>query len=113
MSVFLESGSSTAVNVMTADGVPEGAAITRMSFLDQISVLILTYNEAPNIGRTIHRLTWAKRIVVIDSGSTDETVEMILRYPQAEVVRRSFDDFATQCNFGLSQISSEWVLSLD
>lgn len=84
-----------------------------MSFLDQVSVLILTYNETPNIKRTLDRLTWAKRIVVIDSGSTDDTVEIIRRTSQAEVVYRPFDNFATQCNFGLSQISSEWVLSLD
>jgi glycosyltransferase involved in cell wall biosynthesis len=84
-----------------------------MSFLDQVSVMILTYNEAPNIGRTLDQLTWARRIVIIDSGSTDETIEIICRYPKAEVVHRPFDDFATQCNFGLLQISSEWVLSLD
>ena len=35
-----------------------------MNFLDQITVLILTYNEAPNIGRALDRLTWARDIVV-------------------------------------------------
>ena len=84
-----------------------------MSFLNQISVLILTYDEAPNIGRTLHQLTWAKRIVVVDSGSTDETIGIVSRYPQATVLTRPFDDFASQCNFGLSKILSEWVLSLD
>jgi glycosyltransferase involved in cell wall biosynthesis len=84
-----------------------------MSFLEHISVLILTYNEAPNIGRTLGKLTWAKSIVVIDSGSTDETVEILRRYPQVEILHRPFDDFASQCNFGLSQIGTEWVLSLD
>ena len=44
--------------------------------LDQITPLILTYNEAPNIGRTLEQLTWARDIVVVDSFSTDDTVEI-------------------------------------
>ncbi|MFN5855908.1 MAG: glycosyltransferase, partial [Pseudanabaenaceae cyanobacterium] len=43
--------------------------------IEQIQPLILTYNEAPNIARTLAKLSWAKRIVVIDSFSTDETLE--------------------------------------
>ena len=84
-----------------------------MSFRDQVTILILTYNEAPNIGRTLRKLTWAKQILVVDSGSTDETVGILSHYPQATVLTRPFDDFASQCNFGLSNILSEWVLSLD
>ena len=84
-----------------------------MSIVDQVTVLILTYNEAPNIARTLDKLTWAKQIVVIDSGSTDETLGIVSAYPRAKIVHRPFDDFASQCNFGLTQISSSWVLSLD
>ncbi|MBE9199423.1 MULTISPECIES: glycosyltransferase family 2 protein [unclassified Nodularia (in: cyanobacteria)] len=81
--------------------------------LEQVTILILTYNEAPNIERTLQKLTWAKRIVVIDSYSTDETLEILSSYPQLEVCQRKFDSFANQCNYGLSKITSEWVLSLD
>ena len=84
-----------------------------MSVLDQITVLLLTYNEAPNIDRTLRQLAWAKQILVVDSGSTDETLSIVRQYRQATVLMRPFDDFASQCNFGLSNISSEWVLSLD
>lgn len=44
--------------------------------MEQITPLILTCNEAPNIGRTLERLTWARDIVVVDSFSNDETVEI-------------------------------------
>jgi glycosyltransferase involved in cell wall biosynthesis len=50
---------------------------------------------------------------VIDSGSTDETRQIVSRFPQTEFIYRPFDSFAEQCNFGLSQIRTKWVLSLD
>jgi glycosyltransferase involved in cell wall biosynthesis len=83
--------------------------------LDQITPLLLTYNEAPNIARTLEELRWARDIVVIDSFSDDETLEIVSCYPQARVFQRKFDSFASQCNFGLNEtgIQSEWVLSLD
>jgi glycosyltransferase involved in cell wall biosynthesis len=80
---------------------------------DQITPLIITYNEAPNIRRTIEKLLWARRIVVIDSGSTDETVQTLRGFPQVEVIQHPFVDFASQCNYGLSQVTTPWVLSLD
>jgi len=83
------------------------------SLLDEITVLILTYNEAPNIRRTLDRLRWAHRIVVVDSFSTDETVEIVNGFCNTDLIQRCFDSFARQCNFGLEQIRSPWVLSLD
>jgi glycosyltransferase involved in cell wall biosynthesis len=78
-----------------------------------ITPLIITLNEADNIERTLSKLTWANQIIVVDSGSTDETVEIINRFKQTRIVFREFDDFASQCNFGLSLIQTPWVLSLD
>ncbi|GAB1544835.1 glycosyltransferase family 2 protein [Scytonema sp. NUACC21] len=81
--------------------------------ISNITPLILTFNEAPNIERTLQRLIWAQRIVVIDSYSTDETLEILNSYSQVRVFQRKFDSFANQCNYGLSKITSKWVLSLD
>jgi len=75
--------------------------------------LILTYNEAPNIERTLDRLRWARTVLVVDSFSSDDTVAIARRFPNVCVLERSFDSFAGQCNFGLAQVQSEWVLSLD
>lgn len=85
-----------------------------MSFLDKITVLILTYNEGPNIGRTLEGVAWANRIVVVDSGSTDETASIVRMCPQAELVTRPFDTHHAQWNFGLDICrGAEWVLALD
>ncbi|MBD2201168.1 glycosyltransferase family 2 protein [Calothrix sp. FACHB-1219] len=81
--------------------------------LEEITPLILTYNEAANINNNLQHLTWAKKIIVIDSYSIDETLEILESYPQVQVYQRKFDSFASQCNYGLEKITSEWVLSLD
>jgi glycosyltransferase involved in cell wall biosynthesis len=81
--------------------------------IEDITPLIITYNEAENVARTLDRLTWARRIVVIDSGSTDATSEIVCSYPRAELIHKAFDNFADQCNFGNAQIATTWVLSLD
>ncbi|GAX42129.1 glycosyltransferase [Tolypothrix sp. NIES-4075] len=81
--------------------------------LNEITPLILTYNEAANIERTLKHLTWAEKIVVIDSYSTDETLEILHSYVQVQVFGRKFDTHAKQWNYGLQQVKSPWVLSLD
>jgi glycosyltransferase involved in cell wall biosynthesis len=81
--------------------------------LDDITPLIITWNEANNIRRTLDKLIWAKRIVVVDSGSTDGTIEVLRTYRQVEILHRPFTDFASQCNFGVSHVTTPWVLSLD
>jgi len=79
----------------------------------EITPLILTFNEAMNIERTLSCLFWASRIVVLDSFSTDETEVICRQFPQVDFIQRKFDSFADQCNFGLGQVKTQWVLSLD
>jgi glycosyltransferase involved in cell wall biosynthesis len=83
--------------------------------LEQITPLLLTCDEAPNIGRTLERLRWARDIVVVDSFSRDDTLEIISRFPRARVFQRRFDTHRDQWDFGLREtgITSEWVLALD
>jgi glycosyltransferase involved in cell wall biosynthesis len=81
--------------------------------IEAITPLIISFDEAPNIARTLDKLAWARRIVVVDSGSTDGTLDVLARYPQIVLYTRAFDNFADQCNFGLAQVKTEWALSLD
>ena len=83
--------------------------------LELITPLILTYNEAPNIGRTLEKLYWARSIIVVDSFSDDDTLAVIKTFPQVRLYQRRFDSHESQWNFGLKEtgIDSEWVLALD
>jgi len=81
--------------------------------LSEITPLILTLNEAPNIQRLLDRLRWAREVVVLDSFSTDATETTARSHSNVTFVRRAFDDHASQWNFGLDRIRTRWVLSLD
>lgn len=78
-----------------------------------LQVLILTKNEEPNISRVLDKLQWLEKVLILDSHSTDNTIAIVESYPNVEVAYRNFDSFARQCNYGLSVMNSEWVLSLD
>ena len=83
--------------------------------LDQITPLILTYNEAPNIARALAGVSWANDIVVVDSFSDDETVAIAKTCSQVRVFQRTFDNHRNQWEFGLKEtgITTPWVLALD
>jgi glycosyltransferase involved in cell wall biosynthesis len=80
---------------------------------DTITPLILTYNEAPNLERSLARLTWAKQVLILDSRSNDATHEIASRFKNVQWLERSFDDHTSQWNFGVQSVQTEWVLALD
>jgi glycosyltransferase involved in cell wall biosynthesis len=86
-----------------------------MSILDQITPLILTLDEEANIERVLAQLSWAREIVVVDSGSRDATRRLLTRFANVRCVEREFDTHAAQWNYGLTEtgIQTDWVLALD
>lgn len=86
-----------------------------MSLSAHITPVILTWNEEANIGRTLAMLTWAREVVVVDSGSTDSTLAICAGFANVRVVPHAFDCHSNQWNFAVHDtgISSEWVLALD
>lgn len=78
-----------------------------------LQALILTKNEEPNLKRVLDKLTWLEKVVILDSFSTDATLEIAAAYPNVTLAQRAFDTHGKQWNFGLSLLDSEWVLSLD
>jgi glycosyltransferase involved in cell wall biosynthesis len=84
-----------------------------MSFLKQITPMVLTFNEAANLRRTLEKLDWAEEVLIVDSFSDDETIAIARARPRTRIVQRRFDTFANQCNYGLDHVNTEWVLSMD
>ncbi len=83
--------------------------------MTDLTGLVLTFNEAPNIGRTLERLSWLRDVVVVDSMSTDETIAIASRFPNVRVFQRAFTTHAEQWNYALEHtaIATGWVLALD
>jgi len=78
----------------------------------KISATIITYNEERNLPRAIESLRCADEIVVIDSGSSDRTVEIAGKLG-ARVVESPWPGYAKQKNFAAAQATHDWILSLD
>jgi glycosyltransferase involved in cell wall biosynthesis len=77
-----------------------------------ITALVLTLNEEDNIAECLKTLLWADEVVVLDSGSTDRTVE-IARTLGAQVFFHPFKNYADQRNYALSLVRTEWVFFVD
>ena len=80
----------------------------------RLSVTIITKDEEADIGAAIASVAWADEILVVDSHSTDQTVE-IARSAEAPVVVivRDWPGYIEQKNYAASQASNNWILSLD
>lgn len=80
----------------------------------KVSVLLLAHNEAANLPRCLAALGFCDDIVLIDSGSTDATLD-IARAHNVRILRHPFDSFAGQRNYGLAhgEFRNDWVLHLD
>ncbi len=78
----------------------------------QVSVTVITKNEEQGLRASLESVRWASEIVVVDSGSTDRTVEIAKEFA-AKVLHHDFIDFASQKNYANSQASSNWILNLD
>lgn len=82
--------------------------------INNLTIVVLTKNEECNIVEVINNAhTITNYVLIVDSGSTDKTVELAEKYG-AKVVYRVWDnDFSAQRNFALEYVNTEWVLYLD
>ena len=80
--------------------------------MEKISVTIITKDEARNIRDCLESVRWADEIVVVDSGSTDETLRICQGY-QARVYQEEWTGFSRLKNSAIEKTRNDWVLSLD
>lgn len=83
-----------------------------MNGTPSISVAMIVLNEAPRLRELLPQLAWADEVVVVDGGSSDETIA-VAELHGCVVTSRKFDNFAAQRNHALAACKGEWVLSLD
>ncbi|MFZ5916564.1 MAG: glycosyltransferase family 2 protein [Chloroflexota bacterium] len=78
----------------------------------RLAAVILTKNEERHIGDCIQSAAWADQVVVLDSYSTDRTIE-IARQMGATVIQHPFHDYGQQRNVALDTVKAEWILFVD
>ncbi|MCE1164109.1 MAG: glycosyltransferase family 2 protein [Bacteroidetes bacterium] len=77
-----------------------------------ISALVICRNEEKNIEDCLKSLSWTDEIVVIDAESSDETMNIALRYTK-HVYEKKWEGFSEQRKFGISHAKGDWILSVD
>lgn len=80
--------------------------------MPKLSVTVITRNEAAHITAALESVAWADEVVVVDSGSTDDTVALARRYTE-RVVERDWPGFPQQKNHAAGLATHDWVLSID
>jgi len=77
-----------------------------------VGVAIVTLNESRTIRKTLESISWADEIVVVDSGSTDGTQD-IVKSTQAKLLHQTWMGYAKQKQFAIDQLTTDWILVLD
>ncbi|MCS3871628.1 glycosyltransferase involved in cell wall biosynthesis [Chryseobacterium ginsenosidimutans] len=78
-----------------------------------VSGLIITYNEEKNIQEVLECFDFCDEIIVVDSFSTDKTLEIAEKHPYVKIIQNKFEDFTKQRNLALDAAKNDWVLFLD
>jgi glycosyltransferase involved in cell wall biosynthesis len=78
----------------------------------KVSVTVITLNEAANMAACLESVRWADEIVVVDAGSSDDTVAIARRYTD-RVVEAGWPGYVAQKNGAAARASHDWILSLD
>jgi glycosyltransferase involved in cell wall biosynthesis len=78
-----------------------------------LSVAIITLNEEANLGRTLASVQFADEVIVLDSGSTDTTIEIARSFKNTKIFSEEWRGFSQQKNSAIERCAGTWVLSLD
>ncbi|MCI5064593.1 glycosyltransferase [bacterium] len=78
-----------------------------------LSAFVICKNEELNIGRCLSSISFADEIILVDSGSTDRTLEIARQYPKVKVITRDWPGHREQKQYALEQCQHRWVLNLD
>ncbi len=80
---------------------------------NKITALLITLNEINNIEAVLENIGFADEIIVVDSYSTDGTVEKVNEHKKAKLIQRPFKNYTDQKSFTMNQATNDWVLFMD
>lgn len=78
-----------------------------------ISGLAIVFNEEKHIKALIENMSFVDELIIVDSFSTDKTVEIAKSFPNVKIIQNKFEDFTKQRNLALSYAKYDWILFLD
>jgi len=78
-----------------------------------LTAIVPTFNEEANIRDCLASLSFADEILVVDSFSTDRTVELARSVPKVRVLQHAYEGNGPQCNWAMDQASHPWILIVD
>ena len=81
--------------------------------MTKCSVVIIVLNEARNLPRILESVSWADEILVMDSGSIDDSALICSRYPNCRILNQPFLGYGPQKRLAVAKASHDWILSLD
>ena len=79
----------------------------------KLSIVILTYNSEKYLSKVLNSCTFADEVVIVDSGSTDDTLEIAKTFKNVKVMHQKWLGFGKQKQAGVDKASNDWVFVLD
>jgi glycosyltransferase involved in cell wall biosynthesis len=81
--------------------------------MHKLSAVMITFNEELRIKKTLQSLAWCDEIIVVDSGSTDKTIEICKEFKNCKTFNHTFSGYGEQKRVAVEYSSNDWVLSVD
>lgn len=78
----------------------------------KISCVMITFNEEENLRRSLESISWCDEIIIVDSGSTDKTLDLCKEF-NCKIFYKDFDGYGEQKRFAVSKASNDWIFNID
>jgi (heptosyl)LPS beta-1,4-glucosyltransferase len=79
----------------------------------KISAIIITYNEENNIKKCLSSLTWTDEVIMVDSNSTDNTIQIASHFPNVKIVTANWDGYTENKRLAVKHSTYDWILWID
>ncbi len=81
--------------------------------IEKLTAVVITKNEEKNIARCLNSLSFVDEIIVVDSGSTDKTIEIVRTFKDVIIIETEWHGFVENKKIGIAQATSDWILWID